>query len=213
MRIDQWLRKLLPRQSHFYTILSAQTRVLCKMTQYLCIDHKPEVMSSEDYYQGCHSIEHEGDDLLKKMAQELAQTFITPLDREDLYQLAISIENAIDACDEAVRGFQLLNADETYDTIRVFLGLLDEAANHLANSVEALAQAQFAKIMKIDESIKQLEKKADDDYRLQISRLFREENDLKQLLIKREVIEKLEDAMDEISRVSTFLSHLAVKNA
>ncbi len=212
MSLEQWLKKLLPKQERFYTILSEQVRVLHRMTEYLQKFSEPGASNNEEFYIHCHEIEQQGDDLVKEMAGTLAKTFVTPLDREDLYHLSVLIENALDACDEAARQFKLLPAKEAHDNIALFLNVLNEAAHYLVGSIDALASKQFAVIVANDEQVKRLEKTADGYYREQITELFNHCNDMKLLFIEKEIIEKLEEASDQMAHLSTFLTNLAVKH-
>ncbi|MCD6045851.1 MAG: Phosphate transport regulator [Gammaproteobacteria bacterium] len=212
MSLEQWLKKLLPKQEQFYAILSAQVRVLQRMTDYLQKFSEPGAANNEEFYIHCHEIEQQGDELVKEMAKTLAKTFVTPLDREDLYHLSVLIENVIDACDEAARQFKLLPAKETHDNIAVFLNVLGEAAQYLVSSIDALASKKFAIIVANDDQVKRLEKTADGYYREQITELFNHCNDIKLLFIEKEIIEKLEEANDQMAHLSTFLTNLAVKH-
>ncbi|MBY0377356.1 MAG: DUF47 family protein [Gammaproteobacteria bacterium] len=211
MFLEQWLKKLLPKQERFYAILGEQVRVLSKMTGYLQTFAEPGAVNNEEFYIHCHEIEQQGDELVKEMAGALAKTFITPIDREDLYHLSVLIENALDSCDEAARQFKLLPEKKEHENIIVFLTLLDESAQHLVASIDALASKNFPIILANDEHVKRLEKTADSYYREQITDLFHHCHDMKTLLILKEVVEKLEEASDEMAHLSTFLTNLTVK--
>jgi predicted phosphate transport protein (TIGR00153 family) len=210
--LEQWLKKLLPKQERFFAILSEQVRVLRRMTQYLQKFSEPGSVNNEEFYIHCHEIEQQGDELVKEMAGTLAKTFVTPLDREDLYHLSVLTENALDACDEAARQFKLLPAKEKHDNITVFLNVLDETAQYLVGSMDALASRKFSVIVTNDEQVKRLEKTADGYYREQITELFNNCHDMKLLFIEKEIIEKLEEASDQMAHLSTFLTNLAVKH-
>lgn len=212
MSLEQWLKKLLPKQERFFAILSEQVRVLRRMTQYLQKFSEPGAANNEEFYTRCHEIEQQGDELVKEMAGTLAKTFVTPLDREDLYQIAVLTENALDACDEAARQFKLLPPKENHDNITVFLNVLDETAQYLVSSMDALAAKKFSVIVTNDEQVKRLEKTADSYYREQITELFNNCHDMKLLFIEKEIIEKLEEASDQMAHLSTFLTNLAVKH-
>lgn len=212
MSLNGWLKKLLPKQERFYLLLKEQVRVLKRMTHYLQSFTDTALSDGDEFYIHCHEIEQQGDDLLREMAIALAKTFVTPLDREDLYQLSVLIENSLDACDEAVRGFKLLPGKQAYTHVMFFANLLDEAAQHLVTAIDALPSREFSLILASDGYIKALEKKADAYYREQMTYLFQEVDDIKSLLILKEVFEKLEDATDEMAHLSTFLTNLAVKH-
>lgn len=212
MSLNGWLKKLLPKQERFYLLLKEQVRVLKRMTHYLQSFTDTSLSNGDEFYIHCHEIEQQGDDLLREMAIALAKTFVTPLDREDLYQLSVLIENSLDACDEAVRGFKLLPGKQAYTHVMFFANLLDEAAQHLVTAIDALPSREFSLILASDGYIKALEKKADAYYREQMTYLFQEVDDIKSLLILKEVFEKLEDATDEMAHLSTFLTNLAVKH-
>lgn len=209
--LEQWVKKILPKQARFYAILAEQIRVLNRMTGYLQSFAEPGAINNEEFYIHCHEIEQQGDELVKEMAGALAKTFITPIDREDLYYLSVLIENALDACDEAARLFKLLPEKNEHEKIIVFLTLLDESAQHLVGSIDALAHKNFPIILANDEHVKRLEKTADSYYREQITDLFHHCHDMKSLFIQKEVIEKLEEANDEMAHLSTFLTNLTVK--
>lgn len=211
MILTQWFKKLLPKQERFYAILCEQVRVLHHMTEYLQSFDDPKQSDNEAFYLHCHEIEHEGDALVKEMATALAKTFITPLDREDLYHLSVLIENSLNACDQAARQFKLLSHKANFENIHIFLTILHESANYLIESIDALVCKKFQIILANDEKIKQLEKKADHHYREQITDLFNNCDDIKLLFIQKEVIEKLEEATNVVAHLSVFLTNLTIK--
>jgi uncharacterized protein Yka (UPF0111/DUF47 family) len=153
--------------------------------------------------------EREADELKFELGKKLVETFITPFDREDVYDLSLSLDEVINAAKSTVREI------EAFDIPRQTKGLSDLAAL-LVEGTRCLAQAFAA--LKTDRRqaaeqarmARKIENKVTKAYRAAISELF-DEDDIKKILKFKEVYKSLLFAAEKIDVVGEKLLHAIIK--
>ncbi|GLZ47035.1 phosphate transport regulator [Actinomycetospora sp. NBRC 106375] len=160
--------------------------------------------------------EHDGDSVTHEILVKLNSTFVTPFDREDIYRLASSLDDVLDAVEEA--------AD------RIVLYRLDELPTGIPKQVEILRRAAAAtaeampKLEKVDKlqpywiHVNSLENEADDVYRALLGELLAPPDDappsdVLTVLKLKEVVEVLEQAADAFETVANTVESIAVKES
>src|ERR1043166_7777534 len=89
------MTSLIPRDTSFFRMFSTMSDNLIAGAQIL-VDLFGDYRDVEKQIAELHRIEHDGDDLTHSVLTKLNQTFITPLDREDIHQLASSLDDVLD---------------------------------------------------------------------------------------------------------------------
>ncbi|HWO43294.1 MAG TPA: DUF47 family protein, partial [Candidatus Eisenbacteria bacterium] len=156
-------------------------------------------------------IEHEGDRLTHRTIRTLNQTFITPIDSEDIHALATALDNVMDAIEAAASRVVLYK-------ISKFAPEALELTNIVVTSTEQLVKAisHMPKLEDIDEyciEINRLENAADDIYRKAIGALFDEERPPLEVIKWQDIFDILESATDRCEDVANILESIGLKNA
>src|SRR4029077_3109425 len=97
MWIDRAVKWLLPREEHFFDLLERGAARALEINALLadCCAAKPHA-AREAIVERMHQVEHEADRVIAEVYEALNRTFVTPMDRSDIYSLASSLEGITD---------------------------------------------------------------------------------------------------------------------
>ncbi len=212
MGIQSFVRWLLPRGDRFFELIVQQGGALRRATAALASFGGGA--SAADVTKAVQQIEHEGDDLLHQVEGALAETFVTPIDREDIHALASKIDDIIDRANLIARSFSLFDIDAPSAPMTALMKLLAESAVLLEEALLLLRHGKYAALPEAAKRVKALEKQGDTVFRDAIAALFRDPDMRgKDLLRQKDILEDLEDALDICEDVGEFLAEIAVKHA
>ena len=155
-------------------------------------------------------IEHECDTLTHDLIQRLNSTFVTPFDREDIYALATSLDDVMDAIDAASGVLAALSLAKLRYGARELASLTWQAAMQMKVAVEALDRRTGVHERAVE--VNRLENAADDVHDEALRRLFEEEPDAITLIKWKEVLDLLEEATDRCEDVANVLESVVVKH-
>lgn len=156
-------------------------------------------------------LEHEGDQIAHKLFTLLAQTFVTPLDREDISRLASAIDEVLNYTDGTADRFVLFKIKEPTPYMLELAKILLSASQEIY-----LLMTQIRKLKKANElvercrAIKRYEHEGDKIYRTAIAELFETDNAIKIIKLK-EIYETLEGALDRCQEVADIVEDIALK--
>ena len=155
--------------------------------------------------------EHAGDAVTHRVIHELNSTFVTPFDREDIYQLATKLDDVMDAM-EAAADFAVLAELETLPAeMARQVDLLQRAARCTAAAMDRLATMTDLASYWIE--VNRLENEADQVYRGLLSRLFSGTYEALTVLKLKQVADDLEEAADAFEHVANVVETIAVKES
>jgi hypothetical protein len=155
--------------------------------------------------------EHKGDELTHELMTKLNQTFITPIDREDIHELCSKVDDVLDLADAVAARLV------TYGVTKVRPGVAD-LAEVLAQATAVVLQAvrvleQHDGVLPHCIEINRLENEGDRLSRILIAQLFKDEKDPVEIIKWKEIIEVLETAIDKCEDVANVLETICLKNA
>jgi predicted phosphate transport protein (TIGR00153 family) len=156
-------------------------------------------------------LEHEGDQIAHKLFTLLAQTFVTPLDREDISRLASAIDEVLNYTDGTADRFVLFKIKEPTPYMLELAKMLLSASQEIY-----LLMTQIRKLKNANElvercrAIKRYEHEGDKIYRTAIAELFETDNAIKIIKLK-EIYETLEGALDRCQEVADIVEDIALK--
>ena len=156
-------------------------------------------------------LEHEGDQIAHKLFAILAQTFVTPLDREDISRLASAIDEVLNYTDGTADRFVLFKIREPTPYMLELSKILLSASQEIY-----LLMTQIRKLKNANElvercrNIKRYEHEGDKIYRTAIAELFETDNAIKIIKLK-EIYETLEGALDRCQEVADIVEDIALK--
>lgn len=156
-------------------------------------------------------LEHEGDQIAHKLFTLLAQTFVTPLDREDISRLASAIDEVLNYTDGTADRFVLFKIREPTPYMLELAKILLSASQEIY-----LLMTQIRKLKNANElvdrcrDIKRYEHEGDKIYRTAIAELFETDNAIKIIKLK-EIYETLEGSLDRCQEVADIVEDIALK--
>ena len=155
--------------------------------------------------------EHAGDDATHAIIEQLDRSFITPFDREDIYRLAIRLDDVVDHMDAAVDLVTLYNPEALPEGIGRQVDVLQEAAKLTAAAMPRLATLHSLTDFWV--RINELENEADQIYRRLLSYLFSGELEPLTVMKLKEIVDELESAADAFEHVADVVHTIAVKES
>jgi len=183
--------------------LVAATDVLA---EFLPVSANREVLAAR-----LRELEHAGDAVTHRVIHGLNSTFVTPFDREDIYQLATRLDDVIDAV-EAAADFAVLSKLGTLPTeMARQVDLLQRSARCTAEAMGRLRGLTDLPPYWIE--VNRLENEADQVYRRLLSRLFGGSYDALTVLTLKQVADDLEDAADAFEHVAHVVETIVVKES
>jgi uncharacterized protein len=159
--------------------------------------------------------EHEGDRVTHAILSRLNSTSVTPFDREDVYDLATQLDDVTDAIEAAADMLVLHKVVEPIEAVRAQARLLDEASRETAKGLRHLRKLAQEELRSYWIRINELENQADRLYRRARAELysFEAEHPARYLLVWKDIIEQLEEAMDALEHVAHTVESIVLKHA
>jgi hypothetical protein len=155
--------------------------------------------------------EHAGDEVTHAIMRELNESFITPFDREDIYRLASSLDDVMDAMEAAVDLVVLYQIGELPPEVADQIDVIERAAELTAEAMLKLRSMKDLSEFWIE--LNRLENQADQVYRRLLARLFGGDFDALTVMKIKEVVDQLEGAADAFEHVANTVETIAVKES
>jgi predicted phosphate transport protein (TIGR00153 family) len=162
-------------------------------------------------------IEHTGDEITHEVFGALHRTFVTPIDREDISNLASSLDDVIDWIEEVGRRIYLYRIDHPTAIACQFSRVILDQAEQIARAVRLLdARGQAQTLQRATQEIHRLENEGDDLLAEAIATLYDGVTEVPHLIHAmrwNDLYQLLEDTTDKAENVATVLNNIALKNA
>ena len=157
--------------------------------------------------------EHVGDKVIHEVYDALNLTFVTPMDRSDIYKLATDLENITDCVHGTVMQV-LVRSIEEFPAGSIELAIkVNEACKEIDAAVKLLRQMKQLDVIRDHcKAINTLEHDGDQIFRASVAEMFRSEKDAIRLLKNKEFLEGLEWTLDACDDVGNALETLVIKN-
>jgi uncharacterized protein Yka (UPF0111/DUF47 family) len=156
-------------------------------------------------------LEHECDQISHEILRGIDRTFITPIDREDIHQLAVRLDDVIDLIDGTVRRLAVFNITEPTAPSRKLSAIIVEVTREM---VEAVAELKKQKGV-IDHCIrmKQYENEGDVAYQEAVGSLFRQSIPPIEVIKWKDVYDQMEGCIDQSEAVAHVLESVVLKHS
>jgi predicted phosphate transport protein (TIGR00153 family) len=156
------------------------------------------------------ALEHRGDELTREIVELLNTQYITPFDREDIYELAKAIDDVVDYIENASDLLGLYKVESRLNASLEQCRVLVSAAEHLAKALAELRQLRRAEPELVE--VKRLEDEGDRIVRSGIASLFDNSVDPLMVIRWKDILEALEDALDSCETAADLVGNIVVKN-
>jgi predicted phosphate transport protein (TIGR00153 family) len=155
--------------------------------------------------------EQDGDRVTHDIIQRLNQTFVTPIDREDIYELASALDDVVDYTEEVSDYLGLYNIEAPMVQSQQLAKVLHACARQIAEAMPRLRG--FKDISHYTVEINRLENDGDRITREAIASLFNNGIDPMVVIRWKDIFERLEEAIDSCERVANILEGIVIKNS
>ncbi len=157
--------------------------------------------------------EHEGDEITHAIIRRLNTTFVTPMDREDIYRLGSSLDDVLDAVEAVANLFVLHAIEQPLPEMKGQIEVLSRAAEQTEQAMAALPKMNREILEPFWIEINSLENEGDKIYRRAVADLFSGDHKAMDVLKWKEVIENLEEAIDGLENVANVIESIVLKHA
>ena len=159
-------------------------------------------------------IEHECDEITHAVVEALHKTFITPIDRNDIYRLITKMDDIMDLVEAAADRLALYQIPTMTKEAAELARCLVDSAEHVLNAVSGIRDLGKPNgILQHCIEINRLENVADGILRGALARLFREEKDPIAVIKWKEIYETLESATDRCEDVANIIEGVVLENS
>ena len=202
---------LIPKSQHFFDDfvgLAEEIRGGAKLLKQMMSSDPPDMAKAD----AIKDVEHACDGRTRAIVDSVNRTFVTPLDREDIHALAISLDDVMDAIDAAAAVTRLYKIDRIRPGARRLADIVCESMDRITEALAKLHK-QRAGILEIAARVNQLEREADRVHQDAIVALFEEERDPITVIKWKEIFDFLEDAVDRCDKVAVVIEGVVVKHS
>ncbi len=155
--------------------------------------------------------EQDGDRITHDIIRRLNETFVTPIDREDIYELASALDDIVDYTEEAADYLILYKIEAPMEQAQRLAHVLLQCARQIAEAMPRLRG--FKDLSHYTVEINRLENDGDRIVREAIASLFDNGIDPMVVIRWKDIYERLEQAIDATERVANILEGIVIKNS
>jgi len=160
-----------------------------------------------------YEFEQEGDMLTHDIMKSLNKTFLTPIDREDIHELASRIDDVIDLIWATVDRIVIYNIEKPTSEIISIAGDLQITTDILKKALRELRAKHYDRVLEYCIEVNRLENRIDRVYQNALGKLLNEETDPLYIIKWKDIYEILENASDRSEDVANILESIVLKYA
>jgi uncharacterized protein len=201
---------LVPQNREFFRLFDQASTNVVEISRALVRLLEAFPAENGDLLREIKDLEHEGDRLTRQLVDLLNRTFVTPFDRDDIYQLATAIDDVCDHVDEAAGNIAGYGVTEIRPAAREQGQVILRSAQKLDEAVACLEG--FKDASRQLHELRDLEDEGDRLNRAAVSELFSTSNDAMLVIRWKDIHEQLEEAVDACENAADVLEAILVKN-
>ena len=203
--------RLLPREEEFFDLFTEVANRNKEAARYLreLFEAPPDWRTP--HVEAIKRLEHEADQVTHEVVNRLDRTFITPLDREDIHELASDLDDVMDAMDGTARRTQIFRLGAAPPGVRQLIEVIERMVAVLAEAVSRLKKGDD--VMRFCVEAKQLEEEGDAIYHEALGQMFEKERDAIEIIKWKEIYDNLENTLDQAEDVANVVESITIKHA
>ena len=203
----------IPREEKFFDLFEESARNLVRGAGLLAeLIGKWE--NIEEKVREISELEHHGDNITHRIIAQLHATFVTPIDREDIAQLAESMDDVMDFIEGAAVAMLIYEVKRPTERAQELADILVRTTSEVSAALPRLRRRnQLNKIPEHCIEINRLENEADRVVRAALTELFHDQVDLADVIKWREIYEHMETATDRCEDIANVLEGVMIKRA
>ncbi len=206
----QLARMFAPKEREFFNLFEEASRNILKSAESL-----DKMMSTyPDEAELAREIlicEQDGDRITHDIHRRLNQTFVTPIDREDIYELAGALDDIVDWIEETADFLGLYQIEAPMQQAQALSAVLVKSARQVNEAMPRLRS--FKDIHQYTVEINSLENEGDQLHREALAALFKGGIDPMTVIRWKDIYQRLENAIDATEKVAHILENIVIKNS
>jgi predicted phosphate transport protein (TIGR00153 family) len=204
--------RLLPRDEKFFDLFTAVATFTVEAARL-----QQDLLRAETNRRGVivdqiKRLEHQADQVTHDVVTRLDRVFITPLDREDIHELASRLDDVMDLVDGTARRLLIFHAGAAPDGAMLIADVIARATVQLQTAVAALEKNTGRTVLDACIQVKRLEEEGDSLYHEWVGRLFEGQPDALQVIKWKEIYDNLEKTLDYIEDAGNVLESISIKH-
>ncbi len=207
------LRRFIPREGKFFELFEASAEQSVKGAKAFraMLD---DLGNAESHARELKEIEHTCDEITHMTIELLRKTFITPLDRDAIHQLISNMDDIIDNIEDAALRVYQYDLKEATSETKALADICVRSAECIERAVKRLHDLSFTGgIIQECVEINRLENNADNVLSTAKAKLFKEEEDTRQLIKLKEIYELLESVTDCCEDVANIIEGIVLEHS
>jgi uncharacterized protein len=205
------LGRLIPRDQEFFTLfdeLASHLAVSARLLNELF--EQPTTMVEK--VRAIKAVEHKADQLTSEINTRIDRSFVTPIDPEDIHELARRLDDVIDLLDGTARRAERLHiGTQVREPARQLSALLVEATERIQRAVNGIKRPKEVNAAAIE--VKRIEEEGDAIYHEAVGELFQGKPDPLDVIRWKEMYDTLEETIDSCMGIVHALQSISIKNA
>ncbi|MDE3164337.1 MAG: DUF47 family protein [Acidobacteriota bacterium] len=203
--------RLLPREERFFHLFLRQVAIISEASRLLLDGVRSGNARLMSVATEINVLEHKGDEVIHELFTRLNQTFITPLDPEDIHNISAALDNVLDGLEDTAHRLISYRINPVPPVMIKLSEIVDACSKTLTKAFQELERG--GQIMEHCIEINRLENEADGIGRAAVVDLFDQEKDPIVLIKLKEVYEFFEATIDSCEDVADLLQNVVVKNS
>jgi len=205
--------RMTAKEAIFFDLFSDTAADTCKAARML-----EELMRNftgiPEKVRAIEEIEHKCDGHVHKMLEHLNRSFVTPIDREDIYLIAKELDNITDDIESTAHRFKMFNVTSIRPDALKLAQMIIDCTEELMGVMSELKNMKTSKVLK-DRIIEvnRIEDAGDDIFRNAMQSLFVNENNALEVIKWKEIYEYLENTLDACEDVANIIEGVVMKHA
>lgn len=203
---------LIPKEEKFYEMFeqAASNMLEGLLSLRSLVIHYDEL---REYSSKVKQYEHEGDTITHDIILRLNKTFVTPFDRDDIHEMACTLDDIIDMAWGVADRFVLYRIDKPTPEMIEIVELLVRSGEELKKAICTMDKLRYETILEHCKAVDSLENQVDQIVRHAVASLMNDCKDPIKVIKFKEVYDHLERAADKCADVANVLESVALKNA
>jgi predicted phosphate transport protein (TIGR00153 family) len=204
--------RLLPRDERFFDLFISVSERTVEAASLLEQLFRADPERRTFLVESIKRLEHECDQLTHEVITRLDRSFITPLDREDIHELASGLDDVIDLIDGIARRSQIFHAGKAPEGAILMADVLKRACAELLVAVRGLAKNEGV-VLPACIAVKRMEEEGDSLYTEWMGKLFEGHPEPVQLIKWKELYDTLEKTLDYAEDAANVLESISIKHS
>ncbi|MBP1771835.1 MAG: phosphate transport regulator [Holophagaceae bacterium] len=215
MSLNALMRWLKPREMVFFDLLESAAGNAYQASQLFDLEIRTgDPVRFAELRRQMKDLEHIGDDITREIMDRLNHTFVTPIEREDIMELAHALDDVVDKIHAVCERLILYRIGHVMPAVTEMSSIIVEGSGEILHLIRSLRNMSNQKMIRDRiQRVHILENKADSIYHAGLAQIFEDPKDPIELIKWKELLEQIEDATDKIELVAKVIGSTVMKNA